>query len=363
MDFEGFPFIVGWELTLTCNLRCAHCGSSAGQPRRNELTTTEALALCEQFPALLVQEVDFTGGEPLVRHDWPVIAARLISLGIPTNVLTNGISVGAETVARMKDVGISGVGISLDGLEPTHDYIRGRKGSFAAVLHAIAAMQAASLPFNVITTVTALNLAELPEMLTLLRSLGVACWRLQPLIQTGRVRAHAELHIDRQTILRIGEFVRAAKRTVALEDLQVICSDGLEYVEEEDAHRPWRGCSAGIASCGITSDGKIKGCLSMPDQFVEGDLRRNTLWEIWFDPDSFAYTRGYTSSQLGSNCSGCEKAVACKGGCSSSSYCGTGQFHNDALCFYRAEQEHLSPAEALRFGPNDSTVGDASSPR
>jgi radical SAM protein with 4Fe4S-binding SPASM domain len=344
MDFEGFPFIVGWELTLTCNLRCAHCGSSAGQPRRNELTTTEALDLCAQFPALLVQEVDFTGGEPLLRPDWPVIAARLIALGIPTNVLTNGMSVGAEMVARMKDVGISGVGISLDGLEPTHDYIRGRKGSFAAVLHAIEAMQAASLPFNVITTVTALNLGELPELLALLRSLGVTCWRLQPLIHMGRVRDHAELHIDRQTILRIGNFVRTARRNATTEDIQLICSDGLEYVEEEGVHRPWRGCSAGIVSCGITSDGKIKGCLSMPDEFVEGDLRQHSLWQIWFRPEAFAYTRGFTASQLGSNCGTCEKGPACKGGCSSSSYCGTGQFHNDALCFYRAEQEHAAGA-------------------
>jgi MoaA/NifB/PqqE/SkfB family radical SAM enzyme len=108
----------------------------------------------------------------------------------------------------------------------------------------------------------------------------------------GRVRDHAELHIDRRTILRIGNFVRAARRNAATDDIQLICSDGLEYVEEEGAHRPWRGCSAGIVSCGITSDGKIKGCLSMPDEFVEGDLRQNTLWQIWFHPAAFAYTRG-----------------------------------------------------------------------
>ena len=60
MGYEGFPFIVGWELTLACNMRCRHCASAAGLPRARELTLDEALALCDQFPALAVQEVDFT---------------------------------------------------------------------------------------------------------------------------------------------------------------------------------------------------------------------------------------------------------------------------------------------------------------
>lgn len=339
MPFEGFPFIIGWELTLTCNLRCAHCGSSAGHPRPNELTTAEALALCEQFPALLVQEVDFTGGEPLLRPDWPVIAGRLIELGIATNVLTNGMVVDADTVARMKDAGISGVGISLDGLELTHDIVRCRKGSFAAVVEAIAAMQAAAMPFNVITTVHALNAGELPAMLALMRSLGVGSWRLQPLISAGRVRSHSELRIERATLYRLGQFIIEAKRSGRCGDVQIICSDGVEYVDGDDGERPWRGCSAGIVSCGITSDGKVKGCLSMPDDIVDGDVRQETLWNIWFDPQAFAYTRGFDPSQLGDNCSACEMRVECKGGCSSSSYCETGRFHNEALCYYKSSLE------------------------
>lgn len=340
MAFEGFPFILGWELTLTCNLRCSHCGSSAGHPRRDELTTAEALALCDQFPALLVQEVDFTGGEPLLRPDWPVIAHRLIGLGIPTNVLTNGLALKADTVAQMKDTGISGVGISLDGLEPTHDAIRCRTGSFAAVVEAIAAMQAADLPFNVITTVHAHNAGELPEMLALMRSLGVRYWRLQPLIPTGRVRSHAELQIGRATISGLGRFITEARRSGACGDVQIICSDGLEYVEGDDPERPWRGCSAGIVSCGITSDGKVKGCLSMPDELIEGDIRQETLWNIWFDPGAFAYTREFDPSQLGENCSACEMRLECKGGCSASSYCETGRFHNEALCYYKSSLEY-----------------------
>ena len=62
MGFESFPYVIGWELTLACNLRCRHCASSAGSPRGQELTLEESLAICDQFPALLVNEVIFTGG-------------------------------------------------------------------------------------------------------------------------------------------------------------------------------------------------------------------------------------------------------------------------------------------------------------
>lgn len=335
MPFEGFPFIIGWELTLSCNLRCTHCGSSAGQARSNELTTKEALEICEQLPALLVQEVDFTGGEPILRADWPLIARRLIELNIPTNVLTNGLQVDADTVAQMKEIGISGAGISLDGLERTHDSIRNCKGSFAAVLRSIARMQDADVPINVITTVNAVNLSELPDLLRLLQSLGVRTWRLQPLIPAGRVRAHQELQIDNTVTLRLGRFIRDNKRDAARKELNIICSDGLEYIDEGD-ERPWRGCSAGIVSCGITSDGKVKGCLSMPDELIEGDLRQNSLWDIWFDDTAFPYTRRFSLDQLGPNCSACEKREECKGGCSSHSFCSTGSFHNDPCCFYQA---------------------------
>ncbi len=354
MPFEGFPLIVGWELTLACDLRCTHCGSSAGWPRRNELTTPEALSLCEQLPDLLVQEVDFTGGEPLLRPDWPVIAARLIELGIPTNLLTNGLNLEIDTISQMKDLGISGVGISLDGLEETHDAIRDRRGSFAAVCRSITLMQQVSLPLNVITTVNAVNLPELPGLLHLLASLGVKYWRLQSLLPMGRVRNHPELGLGDQAILRLGRFIQEHRPGAAREGLDIICSDGLEYVVEEGTlGRPWRGCSAGIIACGIRSDGKVKGCLSMPDEFVEGDLRESRLWDIWFRPDAFAYTRGFTCDQLGPNCRTCEKATECKGGCSSSSCCSTGQFHNDAFCFYRAmERETSAGRERVLRGPD-----------
>ena len=72
----------------------------------------------------------------------------------------------------------------------------------------------------------------------------------------------------------------------------------------------------------------------MPDELIEGDLRKNDLWDIWFSPNAFAYNRQFSQSQLGANCANCDMNETCSGGCSTSSYASTGIFHNDPCCFY-----------------------------
>lgn len=333
MSFEGFPLIVGWELTLRCNLSCRHCGSEAGQPRKNELTTEEALAICEQMPDLLVQEVDFTGGEPFLRTDLSIISRKLRDLGINTNILTHGYGYSAKDIDNLKQCGISAAGISLDGIENTHDYIRRSKGAFASVMNTIKLLQDAELPFNVITTVNARNIGELEELHEKLARAGVKNWRLQTIIPMGRVKEEPELRISENDLKQLGLFIKEKKSKENTDSLKIICSDGLQYVVP--SVNPWLGCGAGIVTCGITADGKVKGCLSMPDELIEGDLRNTSLWETWFHPDSFAYNRKFAENDLGSNCLTCDKGKECKGGCSTSSYVSTNAFHNDPFCFKR----------------------------
>lgn len=348
MPFEGFPFNIGWELTLACNLRCSHCGSSAGQPKPNELTTKEALKICDQFPALVVQEVDFTGGEPLIRADWPEIALHLKDLDISTNMVTNGMAMDRNTIDIMKEVGISNVGISLDGLELTHDRIRGVKGAFHKIINCMNIMKEAGQPFVVLTTVNSLNIRELPAIMNLLLSLGVTRWRAQPLIPMGRAKGSIELEMKDEDMLELGRFIRNYRVNAEKNGLEITPADGLQYIDESwMPELPWTGCSAGWITCGITSDGKIKGCLSLSDEWIEGDLRKEDLWDIWFRPGSFACTRNFTKNQLGDNCRFCDKALDCLGGCSSSSYASTGAFHNDPCCFRRVSREGCTAPDMI----------------
>ena len=334
MSFDSLPFTLGWELTLACNLRCKHCGSSAGRARSNELTTEEALRLCDQFPALLVQEVDFTGGEPLLRRDWPQIAGRLKELGITTGVVTNGVNLDQETVSNLVEAGISHVAVSVDGLEESHDFMRGEAGLWRKSMNGVRHLLEAKVHTTIITTVTDRNIDDLPELFDLLVHLGIPRWRPQPVILSGRVGDFRSLPLRSETYLRLIEFFQTWGPKGREHGLELLRADGLGYFFPCDTSRgEWNGCPAGLVSAGITSDGKVKGCLSLGDDFIEGDLREESLWDIWFGDDAFAYTRGFGPSRLGENCRECVLAEQCRGGCTAMSVGYTGKCNNDPLCY------------------------------
>ena len=172
-------------------------------------------------------------------------------------------------------------------------------------------------------------------MLKLLRSVGVRIWQVQPVFPLGRVQQDDSLRISEEAYLDLGRFVRDQWQPVEETGFGLLPADSYGYFTDLDPREPpWRGCPAGLLTCGITSDGKIKGCLSMPDELVEGDLRQQDLWDIWFGEGAFAYNRGACLEDLGPYCAGCEKGEECLGGCSSMSYGSTGRFHNDPFCFH-----------------------------
>lgn len=288
-----------------------------------------------------MQEVDFSGGEPLLRSDWKEIALYLKDLKINTNILTHGLDLTEDKIREIMDAGISCVGISVDGLEKNHDFVRGYEGAFKKTIQSLDRLNALGLKFNVITTVTSLNVDELPKLMETLLLHDAKTWRLQPLILVGRVKDFNELKIENQSILKLGEFIKQNKQSALEAGLEIIAADGLQYIFDEEkttTTRPWIGCPAGWCTCGITSDGKVKGCLSMPDELIEGDLRKHDLWDIWFSPDAFGYNRKFTLNQIGNNCVNCDMQENCKGGCSVSSYTSTGVFHNDPYCYYMINQ-------------------------
>jgi radical SAM protein with 4Fe4S-binding SPASM domain len=344
MPFEGFPLVVGWELTLGCNLRCRHCASSAGTKRANELSLHESLALCDQFPALLVQEVDFTGGEALLNPSWEAIARRLRDLEIQVRMVSNGLALSEETVKRIRDAGITCVAVSIDGLEPTHDSVRGVAGAWRRGLDGLRRVADAGLQAAAITAVNARAVRELAAMRPHLAGAGVTTWQLQPVFPWGRANDAADLRLDEESYLALGRFVETAGQVH--DGIEVRAADSCGYFcDGMGVGEGWMGCSAGIAAVGIMSDGRVKGCLSMPDELVEGSLREADLWDIWFRPGAFAYTREFAIGKLGANCRGCEKGEQCQGGCTAMSYTMTGGFHNDPYCF-RAIQAQAGAALA-----------------
>lgn len=92
-----------WEVTMGCNLRCSHCGLACGGPLAGELTTSEALKLCDDAAGLGVSWMTLSGGEPLLRDDWPLIAGRLTGNGVAVCIVTNGTLLNEKAAALMRE--------------------------------------------------------------------------------------------------------------------------------------------------------------------------------------------------------------------------------------------------------------------
>jgi radical SAM protein with 4Fe4S-binding SPASM domain len=103
----------------------------------------------------------------------------------------------------------------------------------------------------------------------------------------------------------------------------------------------WNGCQAGMSVLGIQSDGSIKGCLSLPDSYREGNIRHRRLRDIWEDPHAFSYNRKCGASDMKNQCATCRFGKTCKGGCTTVSASLTSVPHNDPYCLYFLENKML----------------------
>lgn len=339
---DGFSLeCVVWEFTLTCNLNCLHCGSSAGMRRDDELTTAEAVDLCHDLKRAGCLGVALMGGEPLLRNDFWEIAGLIRALGMELSVITNGTIHDRKTFARLGALTPRAVAVSLDAADSAvHDRIRGRAGAWAETWDFIRAALDAGLPLSVITTAHKLNLAELAWIREQLAGKGIA-WQIQVAGAEGR-RFPKELLLDEEEFYAVGLFIASTRKSYPIRTLPVIGAHDLGYhsllLGDLGLVREWKGCQAGVTVLGIQSNGSVKGCLSMDDSTVAGNVRKTSVHDLWRSPDFFPSTRYFTSANAGENCRGCPHLATCKGGCNEMSLMKTGAFHNDPYCFRRIEE-------------------------
>ena len=322
-----------WELTLRCCFRCAYCGSRAGEARENELTTAECLSVAGQLAELGCRRVNLLGGEVFLRPDWREITANLTGRGMKVCIITSGFVLTEGILADLEALKIESVAVSLDGPERVHDRSR-REGSYRRALEAIAALTDRGIPTSVISALRADNAPLLPEFYETLMGYPIFAWQLQACSPMGNAGAGAlDTRFDPLAVLR---FVasEAPKAPFA-----ILAADNIGYfTPEETAVRGGKGlcfggCSAGLSSLGIDSVGNVRGCESLYDEsFIEGNLRRRSLREIWEDENAFVYNRRFEPRMLTGKCASCEMGEYCGGGCRSYNFFAGGKLYESPLC-------------------------------
>src|SRR3989338_4185453 len=170
---ERKPIVV-WTMSRSCNLHCVHCyADSADRSYPGELTGEEAKRMLEDLAQFAIPALLLSGGEPLKHPRFFELAGLARSLGLRLTVSTNGTPIDRETAQRIKDTGVTYVGISFDGLGRTNDLFRGRRGAFDAALAGIRHLKAVGQRVGLRFTLTRRNFEALPAIFSLVEQEGI----------------------------------------------------------------------------------------------------------------------------------------------------------------------------------------------
>lgn len=343
---ESKPRRVVWEITWRCDLRCPHCLVSGGPGAAHELDTAEALGVVPQLAELGAKVVTLTGGEPLLRGDWPRLVAAVVEAGMVARLSTNGHRVDDGVVDRLVTLGVEAVIVSLDGLRATHDRLRAGTGtsSWDRVIACLDRVAATGIRPSVITTVSRDNLAELPALQALLEEHGVRTWQVQLAWRQGRARSGFDV-LEPDELPRLADFLRAAVRDPVLPP-RVHNSIGWMSADEplfrpsglRRGPRFWPGCRCGRDSLALEPDGGVKGCASQVGApFVVGNVRDETLRAIWQDRPRWHWLAPEASDLTGA-CADCALGELCGAGCTAMALASSGALHDNPCCLRRQEQ-------------------------
>ncbi|OGP66138.1 MAG: mycofactocin radical SAM maturase, partial [Deltaproteobacteria bacterium RBG_13_53_10] len=166
------PVNVTWEITLQCNMHCAHCLSDAGEGSDAELSTKEARALIDEWAALKVFQVNIGGGEPFTRGDFIELLKYAHQKGVVTCVSTNGLLVDRNLAKRLAELKMLYLQVSLDGAtEEVNDAIRG-SGTYRKILNAMECLATEGVPFSINTVLTRLSYPQLDTLRAMAKEYG-----------------------------------------------------------------------------------------------------------------------------------------------------------------------------------------------
>lgn len=343
-DARYRPIYAVWEITLACDLACRHCGSRAGRDRPDELTTGECLDLVDQMADLGVQEVSLIGGEAYLREDWLEVVRRIRQRGMISLLTTGGRGLTPERCRAAAEAGVQSVSVSIDGLERTHDRLRGVAGSYRAAFEALRNLRAAGIQVSTNTQINRLSMPELPQVLEDIIAAGIHSWQIQLTVAMGRAADEPEILLQPTDLHELFPMLAILKRRCDDARVRLWPGNNIGYFGPYETvlrgtmpRGHMASCGAGRVTLGIEADGSIKGCPSLPTEaWTGGNIRDARLVDIWERSEPLRYTRDRTVEDLWGYCRECYYANECRAGCTWTSYVLFGKAGNNPYCHHRA---------------------------
>jgi len=324
--------IVVWNITNRCNLSCRHCYLNAqDKDYQGELSFKQAKTFILDLAKMKIPVLLFSGGEPLIRADLFRLARLACEKGLRTVLSTNGILINKAIAREIKEAGFQYVGVSIDGVQPTHDTFRNLPGAFSKAMQGMRNCLSAKIKTGVRFTVTKYNYKDLPRIIDLVVAEGITRFCIYHLVCTGRGKeiADADLSLEqkrRMINFLIEKALQLRARKVKLEILTVDNHADAVYLSHYvKDHIPERaeevrellkmqgGCSAGERIANVDPQGAVHPCQFWPELTL-GNVKERPLSEIWNDESNkFLQKLRCKSRYLKGRCRDCAYNEICAG--------------------------------------------------
>ena len=350
--------VVVWNVGQRCNLKCVHCYSqSQDRSYSGELTTAEGERLIEDLGKFGSPVILFSGGEPLLRDDLLELAERAIGRGLRAVISTNGTLIDKAIAGKLKRIGLSYVGVSLDGMRETHDRFRGVKGAFDSALKGIRACQEAGIKVGLRFTMNRRNAMDIPLIFDLLEEENIPRVCFYHLVYSGRGSRLKNEDLSRAETRRIVDLI--IDRTKDLhqrgKEVEVLTVDNHAdgpylYLRMLRERSPRAGEVRELLQMnGGNSSGVGIGCVSWDgsvhaDQFWRhysfGNVRGRPFSEIWTDlRDPLMAKLKEKKKYLTGRCAVCQWLDVCAGNFRVRAEAGTGDlWAPDPACYLTDEE-------------------------
>lgn len=295
--------VVVWNITRKCNLKCVHCYAQATEEALpEELSTDEGKVLIDDLAQFGAPVMLFSGGEPLVRKDLPKLAAYAVEKGMRAVISTNGTLITPQVAKTLKSIGLSYVGISLDGMQDINDKFRGVPGAYDKALEGIRNCKDAGIKVGLRFTINKFNVGEIPAIFDLLEEMDIPRVCFYHLVYAGRGSKMVEEDLTLEETRKAVDLI--IDRTKALHDKgmakEVLTvdnhADGPYLYQRMLKDNPERAAEVLelLKMNEGNSSGRGIGCVSWDgevyaDQFWRhhsfGNVRQRPFSEIWTQPE------------------------------------------------------------------------------
>lgn len=269
------PLSASLQLTNGCNLSCSFCYASSGPKMDDELDAGTWIDVVERLSAAGVAAVTLTGGEPTIARDFRSVLAVASLLIDSVDVFSNGLGWSSSLVDFVAACGNVRVQISIDGLDVTHDSLRGRPGAYRRSLQTISRLHDAGVPVMVSMTVTPANSSEVAAVAHEVAAAGATLFRAGATLPIGRAGAPGEDTWSVSEKLVAAQFDSLGSLPPSIEMLGWgSCGDAsadVQQAEFGDSELPTEFLTPGFLHWHVRADGMVTPCQVDDQPF--GDIR------------------------------------------------------------------------------------------